>query len=75
MREISWLHISDFHLCERETWAQNAVLSAMLEDIKRRCDNGLVVDFVLATGDLVFSGEESQYNLVCVHSSVIWQKP
>ena len=64
MRAVTWLHISDFHLRESEKWSQNAVLSAMLGDIKHRCDNGLAVDFILATGDLTFSGEQCEYDLV-----------
>ena len=64
MRAVTWLHISDFHLRESEAWPQKAVLSAMLKDIERRCAAGLVVDFVLATGDLAFSGQESEYGLV-----------
>ena len=64
MRAVTWLHISDFHLRESEEWPQKAVISAMLEDIERRCVAGLEVDFVLATGDLAFSGEESEYDLV-----------
>lgn len=64
MRAVTWLHISDFHLRESEEWPQRAVMSAMLDDITRRCAAGLAVDFVLATGDLAFSGEESEYDLV-----------
>ena len=64
MRAVTWLHISDFHFRESEAWPQNAVLSAMLEDIERRREAGLAVDFVLATGDLAFSGKESEYDLV-----------
>ena len=64
MRTVTWLHISDFHLREREERPQKAVLAAMLEDIKRRRAAGLVVDFVLATGDLAFSGKDSEYELV-----------
>ena len=64
MRAVTWLHISDLHLRESEKWPQKAVLCAMLEDVERRCATGLVVDFVLATGDLAFSGKESEYDLV-----------
>ena len=64
MRPITWLHISDFHFREEETWAQNTVSRAMLDNIHRRCENGLKVDFVLATGDLAYSGDEAQYLLV-----------
>ena len=64
MRAVHWLHISDFHLHEDQSPKQEAVLAAMLEDIKRRCNIGPAFDFVLATGDLAFSGKESQYALV-----------
>ena len=36
----------------------------MLDDIKRKRDGGLMFDFVLVTGDLAFSGKESEYELV-----------
>ena len=36
----------------------------MLADIASRCESGLAVDFVLASGDLAFSGHNSQYELV-----------
>lgn len=64
MRAVTWLHVSDFHLRESQKWPQKAVLSAMLNDIERRCEAGLAVDFVLATGDLAYSGAESEYDLV-----------
>ena len=69
MRPLTWLHISDFHFREEETWAQNTVLRAMLDDIQRRCDGGLEVDFVLATGDLAYSGDVSQYALAALFLS------
>lgn len=64
MRPVTWLHISDFHLRDRDSWSQNEVLSRMLHAIRTRCDEGLLVDFVLVTGDLAFCGEESEYKLV-----------
>ena len=64
MRPVTWLHVSDFHLREGRSSLQGAVLSAMLEDLSRRRGTGLSIDFILATGDLAFSGENSQYDLV-----------
>ena len=64
MRTIRWLHISDFHLQDNQSSAQEAVLTAMLDNIGQRYMDGLVFDFVLATGDLAFSGKESEYALV-----------
>ena len=69
MRPLTWLHISDFHFREEETWAQNTVLRAMLDDIQRRCDGGLEVDFVLITGDIAYSGDVSQYALAALFLS------
>lgn len=70
MRAIRWLHISDFHMQENLSSAQEAVLTAMLDDIKQRYMEGLVFDFVLATGDLAFSGKESEY----VHVEAFFDK-
>lgn len=64
MRSIRWLHISDLHLRESEAWSQDAVLSSLLEDIRCRITDGASIDFVLATGDLAFSGHDAQYALV-----------
>lgn len=64
MRPVHWLHISDLHLHETQSEPQNAVLTALLSNIKRRKDENRDVDFVLVTGDLAFSGQESEYELV-----------
>lgn len=64
MRPITWLHISDFHLRESHAWSQDAVLSAMRSDIARRQKCGLTIDFILASGDLAFSGKKAEYDLV-----------
>ena len=64
MRVVKWLHISDLHLKRDGSLSQNAVLSAMRDDIERRCDEGLSVDFVLVTGDLAYSGKKTEYQLV-----------
>ena len=64
MRTVRWLHISDLHMREAENTPRQAVLSAMLKDIDRRSATGTQVDFVVATGDLAFSGKRSEYELV-----------
>ena len=64
MRAIRWVHISDLHMRPAENAQRRAVLSAMLEDMKRRVATEGRFDFVVATGDLAFSGQESEYELV-----------
>ena len=49
---------------KEEDAPRQAVLSAMLENINRRTAMGEKMDFVLATGDLAFSGKRSEYELV-----------
>ena len=64
MRKVTWLHISDFHVRCSDSWSRDTVLNAMLRDLQSRCDEGLVVDFVLVSGDLVFSGKKDEYQLI-----------
>src|ERR1700686_1188621 len=63
MRPTTWLHISDFHLREQHAAPQDAVLSSMLADIERRRKAGISFDFILASGDLAFSGKGAEYGL------------
>ena len=64
MREVTWLHISDLHIRNSDSWSRDAVLDAMLRYLHSGYSNGLAVDFVLISGDLAFSGEKDQYDLV-----------
>ena len=64
MRTVRWLHISDLHIQEAENAQRQAVLSEMLDEISRRSKTGVRMDFVVATGDLAFSGKCSEYELV-----------
>lgn len=64
MRPISWLHVSDVHMNVRNAWSQDVVLTAMCGRIERLRADGLEADFILATGDLAFSGKPEEYALV-----------
>ncbi|MEL0585486.1 MAG: metallophosphoesterase [Candidatus Thiodiazotropha sp. (ex. Lucinoma kazani)] len=64
MREIAWLQVSDVHIRQREEWSQDVVLRAMADSIRQRRGQGLTLDFILATGDLAFSGKQEEYELV-----------
>lgn len=64
MRPIVWLHISDIHMRVSTAWSQDIVLRAMCEDIARKRGEGISFDFILATGDLAFSGKPDEYKLV-----------
>lgn len=64
MREIAWLQVSDIHMRQRDEWSQDVVLRAMADSIRQRRGQGLTLDFILATGDLAFSGKREEYDLV-----------
>jgi predicted phosphodiesterase len=64
VRPICWLHVSDIHMRVISAWSQDVVLRAMCEDIARRRAEGVSFDFILATGDLAFSGKADEYRLV-----------
>lgn len=64
MREIAWLQVSDIHMRPLNEWSQDVVLRAMADSIRQRRAQGLSLDFVLATGDLAFSGKKEEYDLV-----------
>ncbi len=63
MRPICWLHVSDIHMRVSEAWSHDVVLRAMCDDIARQRAAGLRTDFILATGDLAFSGKADEYRL------------
>ena len=60
---ICWFHISDIHMRVSAAWSQDVVLKAMCEDIAREREGGASADFILATGDLAFSGKADEYKL------------
>lgn len=64
MRTISWLQVSDIHMRLRDAWSQDVVLKAMAASIASERAKGCTFDFVLATGDLAFSGKVAEYRLV-----------
>jgi predicted phosphodiesterase len=63
VRPITWLHISDFHLRDRDSWSQDVVLRAMCDSISRQRAEGKHADFILATGDVAYAGKAEDYRL------------
>lgn len=63
MRPIRWLHVSDMHMRVSDAWSQDVVLKAMCNHVARQRADGMTLDFVLATGDLTFSGKTDEYKL------------
>jgi predicted MPP superfamily phosphohydrolase len=64
VRAISWLHISDIHLRASDAWSQDVVLKALCDRIRQQRVKGAEApDFILATGDIAYSGKGTEYAL------------
>jgi formylglycine-generating enzyme required for sulfatase activity/predicted MPP superfamily phosphohydrolase len=62
MSLITWIHISDLHLEPAGHYNANVVLTPLLRDIAdRRAEDGLSPDFIVATGDITYSGQPEEY--------------
>src|SRR5690349_15288410 len=65
MSTVSWLHLSDWHQ-KGADFDRKAIRDALLEDLRLRTrispSLGLV-DFVVFSGDLAFSGKDSEYRI------------
>jgi predicted MPP superfamily phosphohydrolase len=55
-KSITWLHLSDVHLCKPRTgWDVHRVLRPLLADLRRmQSEHGLCPDLIFFSGDLAF---------------------
>lgn len=67
-RILTWLHLSDVHFQDKPgamRWNQDKVKESFIADLpKLMADWDLSPDMLFFTGDLAFSGESPQYDLV-----------
>ena len=64
MRQLSWLHISDFHIkSEGDSFSQQEACRALTRHIADAGDSFPQIHFVLVTGDVAYSGRAEQYVL------------
>ncbi len=60
---LTWLHISDFHIRDGDSYDRHVVLRALVKSVKNFREKGRVPDLVFATGDIAHSGKAPQYEL------------
>lgn len=62
MSKLSWLHLSDLHLQEKNKYERDVVLAHLLNDI-RSCiaEYHLSLSAVFITGDIAFAGKVPEY--------------
>jgi len=61
-RVVTLLHLSDVHFKSSQKWEQTIVLNALMRDVLTKLDSQeLLPDFILITGDIAYSGLQSEY--------------
>ena len=62
--KFGWLHLSDFHFRGgQDTFSQDVSCEAVLRDIPGRLSTDYPLEFIVATGDIAFSGQRHEYEL------------
>jgi 3',5'-cyclic AMP phosphodiesterase CpdA len=63
---LTWLHISDLHFRESQTYDSAIVIHTLLKDLKKRNEFASElkkIDFVFITGDIAYAGQPHEYDL------------
>lgn len=62
MSSLSILHVSDLHISDSIFVDQQIVLAALIKDVEMQRKNGVVIDLIVFSGDLVAKGNYSEEN-------------
>jgi predicted phosphodiesterase len=66
-KAVSWIHLSDFHFDVFEQYNRDIVINALLQDIEQQTRaQGLMLDFVVISGDVANHGWVEEYQLAGV---------
>ncbi|ETW98615.1 MAG: hypothetical protein ETSY1_17995, partial [Candidatus Entotheonella factor] len=63
MGTITWLHLSDIHFRQSQSYGQHIVLQPLIRDIRERCVQGLQPDFIVLTGDIAHASRPEEYDM------------
>ena len=63
LNKLRWLHLSDFHCCEKDIQLQKKALESLLEDIREKYTTNEKPDLIFITGDITFSGKKEEFNI------------
>ena len=71
---IRLLHLSDIHFQAGSTWDSKPVLRELTDWVGKEADEGMSPDLVVITGDLAFSGKQSEYQLARAWLDELWPR-
>ena len=62
MNLLRWLHLSDFHI-GKDNYGQIKLFNYIIDNIRKKRQDGFSLDMIIFTGDITYSGAEDQYKL------------
>ena len=74
METFTWLHLTDLHCGQKGRWYWPNVRENVLNDLEKLHKKTGGWDLVLFTGDLAFSGQPDQYDMVNTVLEALWAK-
>ena len=60
---LTWIHLSDLHMEQQDTFNRSVVLEALWQDIESFVTRGFQPDFIAITGDIAYHGATPEYDL------------
>jgi predicted MPP superfamily phosphohydrolase len=60
-RTLTWLHLSDIHFQQGDSYNRNVVLRALISAVQRFRTQGCCPNLIFFTGDIASSGKEKEY--------------
>ena len=61
--QVTWLHVSDFHIRGGDSYDRDVVLRALVKSVQDFRERGRTPDLVFATGDIAHAGKVHEYDL------------
>src|ERR1043166_607501 len=61
--QVSWLHVSDFHIRGGDPYDRDVVLKTLVRSVKYFREQGRAADLIFATGDIAHGGKPAEYEL------------
>ncbi len=61
--QVSWLHVSDFHIRGGDPYDRDVVLKTLVKSVRYFRDHGRAPDLIFATGDIAHGGKPAEYEL------------
>jgi tetratricopeptide (TPR) repeat protein/predicted phosphodiesterase len=64
--QVTWLHISDFHIRGGDPYDGDVVLCALVRSVQAFRKRGRAPDLIFATGDVAYSGKPDEYKIATI---------